>query len=124
MRFRQNQAMPVSREFAALVSERLSEVRPVRIKPMFGGLGIYHGDVFFAVADDDRLFFKVSPETVGEYDGFGMGPWVLGGTENLKYREVPPAIFEDPSVLGGWIDAATAAAESQTKAGKKRKPAA
>lgn len=113
--------MPVSKQYAEFVSERLGAVRPVRIKPMFGGLGIYHQEAFFAVADDDRLYFKVSPESVADYDGYGMGPWIMGGQENLKYREVPGAVLESDELLGQWIDVATEATVRLSRPRPKKK---
>ena len=47
-------AVPVSPEHKALVLEALRAARPIEVKAMFGGLGIYLDGVFMAVVDDDR----------------------------------------------------------------------
>ena len=111
--------MPVSKEFVARVTDALSAARPIRVKPMFGGIGIYCEEAFFAIGDDDKLFFKVSPTTVGDYESRGMGPWILNGQENLKYREVPADILNDPETLGPWIDDAVAIAKAAPTKKKK-----
>lgn len=109
--------MPVSPEFVATATARLSEVRPISFKKMFGGLGFYCDEVFFAVGDDDRLYFKVDDATVGEYEVRGMGPWLMGDQVNNAYRELPQEIFRDDDQLGEWIDRAVSAARRR-KAGK------
>jgi DNA transformation protein len=112
--------MPVTPGFVEATVSQLQKARPIRSKPMFGGLGIYLDEVFFCVADDDRLYFKVDPETVASYEEKGMGPWMLGGDPNLNYREVPPDVFADVDTLGEWIDASAEAAVRLKKKTKKR----
>lgn len=103
--------MPLTPGFIATTTAQLTAARPVRIRKMFGGLGIYLGDAFFGVCDDDRTYFKVDGQTVADYDRRGMGPWVLLGKPNEKYREAPAEVMADPDTLGDWIDASAAAAQ-------------
>ncbi len=98
--------MPVSPDFVTRVSRQLSEARPIRIKKMFGGLGIYLDEAFFGVCDDDGTFFKVDESNLKRYEEAGMGPWMMGGVLNDKYRQVPEAVMDEPGELGEWIDAA------------------
>lgn len=112
--------MPLTPEFTSEISATLTESRPVRIKKMFGGLGFYLGDAFFGIADNDRVYFKVAPETVGKYEEKGMGPWVTPDFRNEKYREVPREILADAAVLGEWIDEAAEVALRNAKPKKKR----
>jgi DNA transformation protein len=107
--------MPISPDFVSRVTEQLQAARPVQIKKMFGGLGIYLDDAFFGVADDDRLYFKVGPATVALYEERGMGPWVMPQGPNNKYREVPADVLSDRETLGDWIDAAAAVAHTAKK---------
>lgn len=96
--------MPLTPEFVTRTTATLQSVRPVRIKRMFGGLGIYLDEAFFGIADDDRLYFKVNEATAGKYEAKGMGPWITPQFQNDKYREVPAEVTADPSILGEWID--------------------
>lgn len=107
--------MPLTPEFTSRVTAQLEAARPIRHRKMFGGLGLYLGDVFFAVADDDRLYFKVDGQTLGDYEARGMGPWILGGEVNDKYREVPTEVLADPGELGVWIDRSAEAAKRLKK---------
>lgn len=111
--------MPLTPGFYASTLEVLSSVRPIRAKKMFGGAGIYLDEVFFAILDDDRIFFKVDSETVSAYEAMGMGPWMLGDEAQSNYRELPPAIYNDLDRLGEWMDASAAAAV-RLKKGKKK----
>lgn len=113
--------MPVSKEFVDRVTETLGAVRPITVKKMFGGIGVYVGDAFFGVGDDDRLYFKVDAKSVGAYEAKGMTPWVLGGKENLKYRELPEEIFNDEKALGEWIDESVRVVNEAPASKKKRK---
>jgi DNA transformation protein and related proteins len=108
-------AMPLSAEFLSRATAQLNAARPVRTRKMFGGLGIYLGEAFFGVCDDDKTFFKVDDENIQEYESRGMGPWIMGGQINDNYREVPDGVMADPGELGDWIDAAAEVAARRKK---------
>lgn len=97
--------MPVTKPFVEATVAKLTAARPIRHRAMFGGLGIYLGDAFFAIADDDKLFFKVDAVNLPDYESRGMQPWFLGDQPNNGYREVPADVLSDPDTLGDWIDA-------------------
>ncbi len=101
--------MPMTPTVAERLTLLLNEARPCRIKKMFGGLGVYVDEVFMAVADDDRLYFKVDAETVGWYDELGMEPWILDGKPG-PYREVPQETLENPAQLAAKMEEARDAA--------------
>jgi DNA transformation protein len=88
--------------------------RDIRAKRMFGAIGIYAGERFFAVIDDDRVYFKVDGETRPKYEAEGMGPARLGTEPDqlvLSYYEVPLGALEAPDELRHWVRDAIAAAE-------------
>jgi DNA transformation protein len=101
--------MPMTPAAAERFTQLLNAALPCRIKKMFGGLGVYVDDVFMAVADDDRLYFKVDSETVGWYDALGMEPWILDGKPG-PYREVPANTLESPEKLSAKMEEARDAA--------------
>jgi DNA transformation protein len=51
--------MSVSDSYLSFVLEQLGAFPGVITKRMFGGIGIYSDGTFFAVIDNDTLFFKV-----------------------------------------------------------------
>jgi DNA transformation protein and related proteins len=105
--------MSVSPSFRGFVLEQLGRVLPaVRARSMFGGVGIYSGDRFFALLDDDVLYFKVNESSRGEFEKRGMGPFRPAGPDGevMQYYEVPPDVLEDVEALRPWAAQAVAVA--------------
>ena len=42
---------------------------------MFGGVGIYAKEAFFALVDDDVLYLKVDDSNRGDFEARGMSPF-------------------------------------------------
>jgi DNA transformation protein and related proteins len=108
----------VNSSFQALVLDQLGRVMPgIRARPMFGGVGIYSGEIFFALIADDRVYFKVDESTRADFEARGMGPFRPFGDEGgtMKYYQLPEEILEDPEALRPWAEKAVAVAR-QTKA--------
>ncbi len=112
--------MPLSPGYYERAVKALTAARPITHRKMFGGAGYYLDGVFFGIADDDKIFFKVDAQTAGDYEAAGMGPWIVGGQINDGYREVPASVLDDPDSLGDSIDAAAEVAKRKASA-KKRK---
>ncbi len=110
--------MSVSPSFRAFVLEQLERVVPdIRARSMFGGVGLYAGDLFFAVVDDDTIYFKVDDTNRGMFERQGMEPFQPGGPggEVMQYYQVPEAVLEDVDELRVWIESAVAVARSRKK---------
>ena len=72
--------MSVSPSFRTFVLEQLGRTTPsIRARSMFGGVGIYAGDLFLALIDDDALYLKVDDFTRSEFEAQGMGPFRPSG---------------------------------------------
>ena len=89
---------------------------------MFGGLGIYGNELFFALIDEDRLYFKVDEGSRPLFERHGMGPFFpFEGAEPMSgYYEVPSSVLFDLDELKVWVDQALGVAE-RSKASKARK---
>ncbi|MEQ1821889.1 MAG: TfoX/Sxy family protein [Fimbriimonadaceae bacterium] len=108
--------MPVTPEFRDATLPKLAAVCNLRSKPMFGGIGIYCDEVFFACIDDDRIYFKVGAENLSDYEALGADSWVIGSGELMKnYRELPSAVLANPKELAVWIEKSVAAALNKKK---------
>ena len=94
----------------------------VRARSMFGGVGVYAGDRFFALMDDDTLYFKVDDTTRGRFEARGMGPFRPGGEggEVMQYYEVPGDVLEDAELLAPWVQDAIAVA-TRARRGRARR---
>ena len=105
--------MSVSPSFRTFALEQLQRTVPgVRARSMFGGVGIYAGDVFFALIADDTLYFKVDDSTRRDFTARRMGAFrPYGDTgEIMQYYQVPEDLLEDPEALRPWAEGAIAVA--------------
>ena len=68
-------ALRVSDSYKRFVLDQLEELGDVRPRSMFGGVGLYHRDVFFGIVAADVLYLKVDDTTRGDYERAGMGPF-------------------------------------------------
>jgi DNA transformation protein and related proteins len=101
--------MSVSPSFRAFVLEQLSRLDPlVRARSMFGGVGIYSGELFFALIDEDTVYFKADDSNRPDFIARGMQPFQPGGAagETMQYYEVPPDLLEDAEALRSWVEKA------------------
>ena len=87
---------------------------PVRARAMFGGHGIYHEDLMFALIADDVLYLKVDEETRSSFDEAGSVPFVYHGKKGapvtMSYWEMPAEGFESPEGAQRWAGLALEAA--------------
>ena len=111
-------SVPSSASFREFVIEQLSRVVPrVRSRSMFGGVGIYAGERFFALIANNVLYFKVDDLNRGDYEARDMGPFRPYGDDRdkMQYYEVPPYVLEDADALKDWADKAIGAAERKKR---------
>ena len=95
--------------FGAFVLDQLSALGAVEARPMFGGAGFYLEGVFFGILYKERLYFRVSPDTIKDYTSRKMKPFEpfegkLG--QSRGYYEVPIEIVESADDLAKWARAA------------------
>jgi len=117
----------VSAQQLAFATELFAGLGPVGVRRMFGGAGVYGGDVMFALIDDDVIYLKVDEALKADLAGEGSLPWVYsrapraGAPEQSSYWSLPEDALDDPQAACAWarraLDAATAA-----RAPKPRKP--
>jgi DNA transformation protein len=89
--------------FRDFVLEQLSALDSLRCKRMFGGHGLYSGELFFGIVFDGRLYFKTNPDTLPDFLAFNAAVFAPSEKQVLKnYREVPVDILEDASTLTTW----------------------
>ncbi len=66
--------MKVSDGFKTLVLDNLADLGDVTPRAMFGGVGLYCGDLFFGIMAADVLYLKVDDGNRRDYDRRGMRP--------------------------------------------------
>jgi len=118
--------MPVTDSFLEFVLEQLDAAGPITAKRMFGGVGLYAGDLFFALLAGDVLYLKADEATRGALEAAGALPFRPypdrpngGGT--MQYYSVPAAILEDRDELVTWATRSVAVARARHVSPPKRR---
>jgi DNA transformation protein len=114
--------MSVSEGYRTYIIEQLAALPALSARRMFGGLGIYSDAWFFALIDEDVLFFKVDEANRDDYVSRGMKAFMpFPGQPSLGYFQVPAEVIEEAEELTRW---ARRSVEVAQRAGlKKQKPA-
>ncbi|HVH11025.1 MAG TPA: TfoX/Sxy family protein [Gemmatimonadales bacterium] len=115
--------MPVSASFRTFIVDQLSRVvGHVRARAMFGGVGIYAGQLFFALIADDTLYFKVDESNRADFQTRGMGPFRPYGEsgEVMGYYQVPDDVLEDLEALRPWAQKAILVARQKRPRRRRR----
>jgi DNA transformation protein len=109
--------MAVSDEFHEYILGQLAYIGQVTSRRMFGGVGIYRHQDFFALIDDDVLYFKVDDVNRDDYLKANMPPFRPYGAQGyaMQYYEVPVEVLEDSERLSGWAMKAVEVARRKKK---------
>lgn len=102
--------MAVSKEYQAYVVAQLAPLVPLKVKRMFGEVGLYADDLFFAIVANDALYLKVDDQNRPDYEAAGMDPFNPMGTP-MAYFQVPEEVVEEREDLRAWVERSLAAAE-------------
>ena len=108
----------VSDEFISYVLDQLSDFGEVAWRRMFGGVGLYHDGLMFALIANDVLYFKVDDASRSDYESAGSGPFRPYPDKKtvMSYYEVPIDVSEDRDELSSWAEKALGAARRTKKA--------
>jgi DNA transformation protein len=119
--------MPVTPSFRDFALDQLGQVTPggVRDRPMFGGVGVYAGEYFFAILDDDALYLKADDESRNDFIAARMRPFMPFGEggEVMSYYRLPPDVLEEVEALSPWVALALAAAQRKRRPTRSGRPA-
>ena len=81
---------------------------------MFGGVGLYAGDLFFGILAADTLYLKVDASNRREYEAKDMRAFqpYAGRPMTMSYYQVPASVLEDGEELARWAQASARVAAS------------
>jgi DNA transformation protein len=79
---------------------------------MFGGVGLYADELFFALIADDAVYLKVDDHNRPDFEARGLEPFRPYGEhgEVMGYYRLAEDLLEDPEELRAWADKAVAVA--------------
>lgn len=118
---------------AEAIRDIFREFGLIHIRRMFGGHGVYRGDLMFALEAGGELYLKADEETVSHFRDRGSRPFVYqsrdGRTSTMSYWIMPEAALDDPDeaaqlgrlALEAARRARAAMTQKGTKAGSRRK---
>jgi DNA transformation protein len=116
--------MAVGADFLAHAEDLFGGLGRITTKRMFGGVGLYLGDVIFAIAIDEVLYLKTDAETRPRFEAAGATPFVYDnparGPVATSYWSLPDEASDDPDAAQAWARLALEAA-LRKPVGKKRK---
>jgi DNA transformation protein len=92
--------------FAHDMLARMADMTDVQARPMFGGHGLFRHGLMFAIAMDERLYFKTDAESAPAFEQHGLQPFRYtdrhGREGALRYHEAPAEVYEDPQAMHRW----------------------
>ncbi|MBL0264468.1 MAG: TfoX/Sxy family protein [Leptospiraceae bacterium] len=102
--------------YLEFVLERLSVAGKVSSKAMFGGHGIYLGDLIFGIVVEGVLYLKVGDSNIKDYIQAGMKPFTYaaknGKPVSMSYWGLPLDVLESNEDLPKWVGKAIEVAKS------------
>ena len=117
--------MGVSDDFRIFVLEQLQPAGRATERRMFGGVGLYLDGLFFALIDDDTLYFKADDSNRVRFEQAGSKPFCPfpdRPTQAMGYWQVPAEVLEDAEELAIWArEAMTVALAARTKRPARRR---
>ena len=119
--------MTVQPQYLAYILEQLEGLGRLRSRRMFGGVGLYSGELFFGIIDDDTVFFKSDASNSADYIARSMPrfmPFPERPEAVMAYYQVPADIIEDAESLVAWARKSVAVALASHAAKAQRKPRA
>jgi DNA transformation protein len=110
--------MSVSPGYRTYIVDQLAALPALSTRRMFGGIGVYSSEWFFALIDDDVLFFKVDDANRADYTSRRMKAFMpFPDRPSLGYFQVPAEVIEEAEELVRW---ARRSVEVAQRAGMKR----
>ncbi len=110
-----------------LVGEVTTGLGRASARAMFGGHGLYLGELMVGLVAADVLYLKTDAETRARFEAAGSRPFEYSSSARAKpvvmsYFEAPADAFEDPDELRCWLELAHGAAKRAALSRRARAP--
>lgn len=95
----------MEKEFVSYVVELMQTIGPVRAKRMFGGHGIFHDGLMFALIADNTLYLKTDANNENDYKDKGLEAFTYkknGKDINMSYYQAPEEALESSDEMNSW----------------------
>jgi DNA transformation protein len=105
--------MKTTSEFVENLADVFAMFGAIEARRMFGGYGIYHDDLMFALVSDEVLYLKADDVSAGKFTDLELRPfeYMKGGkTIRISFYAAPEELFDDPEQAQFWATCAFQAA--------------
>jgi DNA transformation protein and related proteins len=101
--------------------ELFAQFRPVSVRRMFSGVGVFAEDVIIALVIRDVIYLKADATTQPAFEQEGCAPfsYLAKGQKRVigSFWRMPDRLYDDPDELAVWAEQALAVAQ-RTAVGK------
>ena len=106
-------------------AELFREFGDVSVRRMFGGAGLYHAGVMFALESDGALYLKTDGAGAADFEAEGSEPfsYEMGGRRRTmtSYWRIPERLMDEPEELAAWARRSVAIARAAQAMKPRRK---
>src|SRR5581483_5626642 len=93
---------------------------------MFGGAGLYVGDVMFGLVSEGRIYLTADAETMSAFKRENCAPFQYntkhGRRAAMSYWELPERLYDDAGELAQWAKLALRIAREAVVARSSKRP--
>lgn len=101
------------------IRDLFAPFRPVTIRRMFSGAGIFADGLMFGLVVREVIYLKADDSTAADFEREGCPPFTYTRGKKsgrprehaLPYWRLPERLYDDPEELAAWAAKAFAAAE-------------
>jgi DNA transformation protein and related proteins len=110
------------------IRDLFAQFRPVTVRRMFSGAGLYCDGIMFALVVRGTIYLKADKTSIVDFEHEGSAPFTYTRgrgsgrrTEHaLPYWRLPDRLYDDADELAVWAERALAIAQRQKFAPRKR----
>ena len=112
--------MALRPQYRAFLLELFEAFGPVSVRPMFGGAGIFAGEVMFGLVSDERVYLKTDETTRIDFDREGAQPFTFVKTKTgerieTAYLALPDRLYDERDEAAEWARRAHEVAVRKSK---------
>ncbi|MCB1754920.1 MAG: TfoX/Sxy family protein [Gammaproteobacteria bacterium] len=115
--------MKTANEFVENLKDVFAAFGAIEARRMFGGYGLYHDGLMFALVSGDVLYLKTDKQSLASFTGLDLQPFEFekkGKMVETSYYTAPEIIFDEPDAAKEWASRAYEAALRTRKPKKSR----
>jgi DNA transformation protein and related proteins len=113
------------KRYGEFVRELLEDLGEIRLRPMFGGAGVYVDDLFFGLIFEETLFLRADDVNRPAFEDAGSRqftyPMKDGEIASMAYWSLPDTAADDPEEAVAWARGAVDAVMRKKAAGPRRR---